>query len=91
MNQLLLKCLVSKQPVTWIVDHNYAGLSTRSFQRKALFIDHYKVTIVEFIIGVHVNSGFKSFSCNCKFYRSRLSLIIQVNVVLNKTVVVDSD
>ena len=49
-------------------DHNYAGLSTRPFQRKALFIDHYKVTIVEFIIGVHVNSGFKSFSCMCTFY-----------------------
>ena len=68
MNQLVLKCLVSKQLLTWIVDHNYAGLSTRPFQRKALFIDHYKVTIVEFIIGVHVNSGFKSFSRKCTFY-----------------------
>ena len=61
MNQLVLKCLVSKQPVTWIVDHNYAGLSTRPFQRKALFIDHYKVTIVEFIIGVHVLVALRVF------------------------------
>ena len=82
-----MKCLVLKQPVTWIVDHNYAGLSTRSFQRKALFIDHHKVTIVEFIIGVHVNSGFKSFSC----FKSFSFLFVWVNVVLNRTVVVDSD
>ena len=71
MNQLVLKCLVSKQLLTWIVDHNNImqgyPLDHSKGRHSSLTITKWQL-IVEFIIGVHVNSGFKSFSCKCTFY-----------------------